>query len=234
MALKSLLVEQLVVRMVKPGILVIDSHVGADGNPIAWRQIDTGVWQSAADPLQRLYTRKNAAGEWELSGSGGPPNIRHRSPWYRHQLFMRAVLLSSLVVLLVGVLGQLLSPLFRGGSNAGGSPAPRAAHVRRIVGISGFLVLAPWIVCGSIALVVEHDLLFVSSQACGMLLRAAQILAWAGAAATAAILWITVVRRSTPGASWARRGYHALVCLACLGATAMAWQGGLLFWDGRF
>ena len=234
LSLKSLLVEQTVVRMGKPGTLVIDGHVGPDGNPVAWQQIDAGVWQSAGDPLQRLYFKKNAGGEWELSGSGGPPNIRQKNPWYRHQLLMRVVLLSSLVVLLLSFLGQLLSPLFQRGSGGRSVPASEASQARRIVGVSAFLALAPWIVCGGIALVIANNLLFVSSPACGMLLRVVQILAWMGTVATVPTLWATIVRLRTPGVSWAVRGHHALVCLACLGATTMAWQGGLLFWDGRF
>jgi CubicO group peptidase (beta-lactamase class C family) len=234
LSLKSLLVDQAVVRMVKPGTLVIDGHVGPDGNPVAWQQIDAGVWQSARDPLQRIYFKKNAGGEWELSGSGGPPNIRQKSPWYRHQQLMRFVLLSSLVVLLLSFFGQLLSPLFQSGSRGRGVASPCASQARRIVGVSGFLAMAPWICCGGIALVIANDLLFVSSPACGMLLRVAQFLAWTGAVAIVPILWVTIVRLRTPDSSWAGRGHHALVCLACVGATTMAWQGGLLFWDGRF
>lgn len=234
LSLQSLLVEQTVVRMVKPGTLVIDGHVGPDGNPAAWRQIGAGVWQSIGDPLQRLYFRKNAGGEWELSGSGGPPNIRQSSPWYRHQLFMRLVLLSSLAVLLLSFLGQRLSPLFQRGAAGRSVPANRASQARRIVGVSGFLVLAPWFVCAGIALVIANDLLFVSSPSCGMLLRVAQILAWTGAFATVPAVWATIAGMRTPGASWTGRGHNALVCVACLGATTMAWQGGLLLWDGRF
>lgn len=234
LSLKSLLVEQTVVRLVKRGTLVVDAFVGPNGNPVAWQQVNVGVWQSSGDPLQRLYFKKNAEGEWELSGNGGPPNIRQKSPWYRHQLFMRVILVSSLVVLLLSSLWQLLSPLFRSRSLGPGVVASRALQAHRIVGVTGFLVLAPWIVCGGVTLVIANDLLFVSSPACGVLLRVAQILACAGAAATVSTLWVTSVRLRTSGASWAGRMHHALVCLACLGATVMAWQGGLLFWDGRF
>ncbi|GAB3370341.1 serine hydrolase domain-containing protein [Massilia agri] len=234
LSLKSLLVEQTVVRSVGRGNLVVDSYVGPNGIPVAWRQIEAGVWQSLGDPLQRLYFKKNAEGEWELSGNGGPPSIRQKSPWYRHQLFMRVILISSLVILLLSSPWQLLSALFRSRPQGRGVVASRALRRNLFVGATGFVVLAPWIVCGGVTLAIANDLLFVSSPACGVLLRLAQILACAGAVATFSTLWMTGVRLRMSGGSWAGRMHHAVLCLACVGATVMAWQGGLLFWDGRF
>jgi hypothetical protein len=33
---------------------------------------------------------------------------------------------------------------------------------------------------------------------------------------------------------WLSRAHHVLFLLGCAGAAMIAWQGGLLIWDGKF
>lgn len=228
------LFEQSLVRMVEPGTLVIDTHVGLDGKPIEWHQVGPGVWQSAANPLRRLYFSKSAQGDWEMSSSRNPIYIMQKSPWYQHKLLVLVVLPTSIVLILLSVLGWPLSVLFQGRSSGAAALSPQSRKLRNAVRLAGVLALTPWLVYAGIALLVMRDLLFAASPACGMLLRVTQLLAWCAVAGAIVAAWAASVSLRTPGTPWMRRLHHALLALACLGATAMAWLSNLLFWDGRF
>lgn len=233
LSLKYLL-EQSLVRMNAPGTLVVDTHVGPDGKPIEWRQVDRGIWQSAANPLRRLYFSKNAQGDWEMSSSRNPTYIMQKSPWYHHKLLVLAVLPTSIVLILLSVLEWPLSALFQGLSAGPYVPSPQSRKLRNVVRVAGLLALAPWLVYAGTALLVMRDILFAATPACGMLLRVTQLLAWCAAAGAVLAIWAASVSLRTPATPWIRRLHHTLLALACLGATAMAWLSGLLFWDGRF
>lgn len=233
LSLKFLL-DQSIVRMVTPGTLVIDKQVGLDGEPINWHRVDLGVWQSATNPLRRLYFRKNAQGDWEMSSNRNPVYIMQKSPWHQHKMLILIVLPSSIVVVLLSVLGWPLSSLLRGHGTALAALAPQSLKVRNSMRLAGLLTLAPWVLYGGIALVVMNDLLFVASPACSMLLRVVHLMAWFAVAGTIGAFWATSVSLRAREVPWVSRVHHASVSMACLGATAMSWQGGLLFWNGRY
>lgn len=233
LSLKFLL-EQRVVRMVKPGTLVVDTHVGANGEPDEWHHVESGVWQSATNPLRRLYFSKNAQGDWEMSNSRNPVYLMQKSPWHQHKLLILIVLPASIVVVLLSVLGWPVCALLRRYRAAQPALSPQSLKVRNYMRLAGLLTLAPWVLYGAIALVVMNDLLFVASAACGILLRVVQLMAWIAVAATIGAFWAASVSLRAREAPWVGRVHHATLALACLGATAMAWQGGLLFWNGSF
>lgn len=233
LSLKFLL-EQRVVRMLSPATLVIDTQVGSDGRPVEWHRVGAGVWQSAADPVRRLYFSRNKQGDWEMSNNGNPTYIMQKSAWHQHKRLLLIVLPSSLLLVLLSLLWQALSALFRRRNAASGVLSPPSRRVRTVVRVIGLLTLAPWVLYGAIAVIVMNDLLFVASPACGILLRAVQIFAWlAAAGAIAAIVAASATIRCS-GTHWMSRVHHVALAVACVAATAMAWQGGLLLWDGSF
>jgi CubicO group peptidase (beta-lactamase class C family) len=233
LSLKYLL-DQSVVRTVRPGTVSVDTLVGLDGEPVEWHQVDSGVWQSTANPLRRLYFRKNGQGDWGLSSNRNPTYILQKSPWHQHKLLILAILPLSLGVALLSVLAWPLSSVLRRQALPQADRPPQALRARNFMRAAGLLTLAPWILYGAIALVVANDLLFVASPACSALLRVVQLLAWLAAAAAIGAVWAAWVSCRTREVGWASRVHHVLLALACVGATAIAWQGGLLIWNGRF
>lgn len=228
------LLEQDIVRMAAPGTLEVDTLPGSNGKPAQWRQVGPGTWQSVTNPLRRLYFSKDAAGEWEMSSNWNPTYVMQKSPWYRHKLLILTVLPVSLGVVALSVLGWPLSAVWRRYRAPRARLAPPFHRRRKIMRLGGLLALAPWVMCGGINLVVMNDLLFVSSDACAMLLRTVQLLAWLAVAGSIAVAWAAAASCRDRELPWMYRLHHALLSLACLGAAAMAWQCGLLFWDGRF
>jgi hypothetical protein len=99
---------------------------------------------------------------------------------------------------------------------------------------AALLTLAPWLLYLTLALVIMKDNLFVSSPACAFLLRVDQALAWLAVAGAAAAMWAASVSLRTPQVSWTNRLHYGLVALASTGGVAIACQGGLLIWDGRY
>ncbi|MET0266715.1 MAG: serine hydrolase domain-containing protein [Duganella sp.] len=238
LSLKFLL-EQRVVRMLSPATLVIDTQVGSDGKPVEWHRIDAGVWQSATDPVRRLYFSRNKEGgweqgDWEMSSNGNPTYIMQKSAWHQHKLLLLIVLPSSLLLVLLSLSWQALSALFRRRDARSRVLSPPSLRVSTVVRVVGLLTLAPWVVYGAIALLVMNDLLFVASPACGILLRLVQIFAWLAAAGGIAVIVAASASLHSPDTHWTSRVHHVALAVACVAATAMAWQGGLLFWNGRF
>lgn len=230
----SSLLEQSVVRMVRPGTLVIDTQVGLNGKPVEWHEVDSGVWQSAANPLRRHYFRKNAQGDWEMSNNRDPTRIMQKGTWHQHKLLIFSILLLSIATVLLSVLTWPLSAVLRRSSTPQPLLSPALLKVRNSMRLAGLLTLSPWVLYGGIALVVMNDLLFVASPTCAILLRVVQVLAWLAVGGTIGAIWAASVSWRTRDALWASRAHHALLCLACLGASAMAWQGNLLIWNGTY
>jgi len=229
LALKYLL-DQVVVRMVRPGTLALDTQTGPAGEPLEWHHVGANTWQSAADPRRRLYFSTNARGELEMSSSRNLMDIKQKSPWYLHKRLILAVLPASLLVVLLSVAGWTWTGVRRH-MRRGAGPRLAGSRARNVMHMAGLLVLAPWVVYAGVAAIVASDLLFVASPACGMLLRAVQGLAWLALAATIAALLVSL---RTAGMPMVARLHQALVVLAYLGASVVAWQGGILFWSGRF
>lgn len=232
LALKYLL-DQSVVRMVRPGTLVIDTHSGANGQPVEWHRIAAGIWQSAANPLRRLYFVKNARGDWEMSNNRNPTSMMQMVPWHQHKWLMLSVLPGSIVIVLLSLLAWPVAALLRRRSGASAaSPALRKA--RSYLRVAGLLTLSPWVLYAGIGLVQAKDDLFITSPIVPILLRMVQVLAWlAVGASIGAVLavWASWRAQNTP---WLSRAHHVLFLLACAGAATMAWQGGLLIWNGQF
>jgi len=233
LSLRDLLGQDMV-RVIRPGSLAIGAQVGADGKAIEWHEVGNGVWQSAANPQQRRYFRRNAQGDWEMSSNQNPTYLMQKTPWHQHRQLMLSTLVLSLAAVLLSVLAWPLSALrgLRSGKRAGLSAPLRTA--RRRIRLFGLVALSPWVVYGGIGLMIANDLLFVASPACAMLLRVVQALAWLAVAGTIGALWTAARRWRTLEASWIGRTHHALLALACLGASVIAWQGGLLVWDGKY
>lgn len=92
----NFLLKQSVVRQISPGTLVIDTHAGSSGRHVEWHRIGSGVWQSADNPYHRHYFRKNAQGDWEMSGTRNPAQIWQKGQWHQHKLVIISVLLGRL------------------------------------------------------------------------------------------------------------------------------------------
>jgi CubicO group peptidase (beta-lactamase class C family) len=227
------LLGQSVVRMTKPGTLVIDTRVGLDGKPVEWHRAGPGIWQSTANPLRRLYFNKNAQGGWEMSNHD-PAQIMQKSPWYQHKLLILAVLPLSLGIVLLSVLAWPLSAVLRRRSRSRPIQSPAALKVRDSMRWAALLTLSPWLLFGVVALAVTRDLLFVATPGCAMLLRGVQVLAWLGVGGAVAAAWAASASWRMPEASRVRRAHHVLLAMACAGATAMALLGGFLMWNGRY
>jgi CubicO group peptidase (beta-lactamase class C family) len=227
------LLGQSVVRMVRPGTLVIDTQIGLDGKPVEWHEVAPGVWQSAANPLRRHYFLKSAQGEWEMSNNRNPTQILQKVAWHQQKLVILSMLLLSISTVLLSVLAWPLSVVL--GPRCGQAVlSPTARTVRNSMRLAGLLALSPWLLYGSIALIVMNDLLFVASPGCAILLRLVQALAWLAVGGAIAAVWAASVSWRMREVSWVSRAHHVWLSSACLGATAMALQGGLLMWNGRF
>jgi CubicO group peptidase (beta-lactamase class C family) len=229
----KLLLDQSVVRMVSPGTIVIDTHSGSSGKPVEWHQIDSGVWQNAENPFRRQYFRKNAQGGWEMSSNRSAEQIWQKSPWHQHKLLILFVLPGAFVIVLPSLLAWPLTALLRR-RRPQSDLSPALLKLRNCMRLAGLLTLSPWVLYAGIGLIVANDLLFIATPAFPILLRAVQVLAWLAVAATIGAIWAASVSWRTRQASWLSRAHQALFLLACLGAATMAWQGGLLVWNGKF
>lgn len=228
------LLDQSVVHMVKPGTLVIDPVRGSNGKPVEWHEVKPGVWQSAANPLRRRYFLKNAQGDWEMSGNGDPMQIMQKVSWYQHKLVIVFVLVLSIATVLLSILMWPLSAIWRIRSGPQPALSPVLRTARNHVRLAGLLSLLPWALYGGILLAYLNNSLFVALPTCAILLRVVQILAWLAVGGTTVALravWLTWPNRE---ASLVSRVHSMALALACLGATAVAWQGNFLIWNWRF
>ncbi|WP_167227958.1 serine hydrolase domain-containing protein [Massilia rubra] len=228
------LLEQTVARMVRPGVLVIDTQPGPNGAPVEWRQVASGVWQSAANPQRRIYFVKNALGEWEMSSNRNPTYILQQVPWHQHKLVVFSVLLGSIVIVVCSLLAWPLAALLRLRSGPQAALSSTSRKVRNRMRLAGLLTLLPWVLYAGIGLIQAKEALFVTSPIFPMLLRVVQALAWLALASTIGALLAVSANWRRQQASAARHAYHVLFLLACTGAATMAWQGGLFMWNGKF
>lgn len=228
------LLDQSVVRLVKPGTLVIDTVRGPDGEPVEWHEVEPGVWQSAVNPLRRRYILKNAQGDWEMSSNRDPMQIMQKVSWHQHKLVVLSVLVLSIATVLLSVLAWPLSVVWRMRSGPQTALSPALLKTMRQVRWAGLLALLPWVLYGGILLAYLNDALFVASPTCAVLLRGVQALAWLAVGGTIVafrVVWLGWRNREV---SLVCRAHSMLLALACLGATAMAWQGSFLIWNGRY
>jgi len=233
LALKSLAMDQSVVRMLAPDKLTIDNRLGPDGKPVEWRRVGDGIWQSAANPLRRIYFSKSAHGDWTMSNNADPHRILQRVPWYQHKHIIQFVLLMSLATTLISVLAWSVSAVMRRRGAKRILPTPMVtAH--KAIRWAALLTLAPWLLYLSLALVIMHDNLFVSAPACALLLRLDQALAWGAVAGAATAMWAALVSLRTQQVSWPNRLHYLLLALAGAGGVTMAYLGGLLIWNGQY
>jgi CubicO group peptidase (beta-lactamase class C family) len=230
----AFLLNQSVVRRVAPGTLVIDTQVGLNGRPVEWQQIDSGIWQSAQNPMRRIYFRKNTQGDWEMSSNRNIDEIWQKGSWYQHKLLILLALIGSIGTVLLSLLAWPLTAVLRLRSRPQAVLSPATLKVRNYMRLAGLLTLAPWVLYAGIALIQADDMLFVASPTCAILLRVVQALAWLAVAGTIGAIWAASISWRTRKASWVSRAHHVLFCLACLGAATMAWQGGLLIWNGNY
>lgn len=228
--LRDLLTEQTLVRQGPGESLVIGQTHRKDGRAITWRPIAENVWQSDDGSARKVYFRHDAYGNWVMGNSRNPTHVEKKLPWYQHPQVIMATMIISLVVLSLHVIclagAAVLRKTTRKSSHAStGTTAGKLASV---------LTLSPWLLYGATAAVVLNDNLLVSTPAFGMALRCIQGLAWVAIGAIGVHLW-TACRtwRASPGA-WGYRAWQSALVLAALGLTAVAAQGNLLWWDGRW
>lgn len=219
--LNDLLANQTLVRQGPGESLVIGRTHRADGRAITWRPIAEHVWQSDDGLARKIYFRRDLSGNWVMGSSGNPTHVNKKGPWYQHPQVIMATMILSLAVValhLVWVAGAAL----------------RRKRTSKANTLASVLTLAPWVVYGATALVVLNDKLLVATPAFGMALRCIQGLSWAAIGAVGLYLWTARhAWRAMPAAWGAHIGQAALV-LAALGLAAVAAQGNLLLWDGRW
>nr|WP_255575834.1 serine hydrolase domain-containing protein [Duganella violaceicalia] len=234
LSLPFLLLDQNIVRVVKPGTLVIDTVRGSNGKPVEWHEVESGVWQSAANPLRRRYILKNAQGDWEMSSNRDPMQIMQKVSWHQHKLVMLSILVLSIATVLLSVLAWPLSVVLRMRSGPTAVLSPALLKIRNHLRLSGLLALLPWVLYGGILLAYLNDSLFVASPTCAILLRVVQALAWLAVGGTVIAFRTVWLGWRNREASLLSRLHSVLLALACLGTMAMASQGSFLMWNGRY
>ncbi len=145
-----------------------------------------------------------------------------------------ATLIVSLLVLFLQVIWRAAAVLLRSRTREAPCSTGSGRAVSKVNVLAAVLALAPWLLYGATALVVLNDNLLVSTPAFGIALRCIQGLAWGAVGAIALCVWaVYQTWRATP-AAWGRCAWQAALLLAALGLTAVAAQGNLLVWDGRW
>lgn len=136
--------------------------------------------------------------------------------------------------MLLSLLAWPLSALLRLRYGPQAALAPPLVKVRKHMRVAGLLTVLPWVMYAGIGLVVANDNLFVTAPLFPILLRLVQALAWLAVAGTIGTIWAAFASRRWRSSSIAMRAHHVLFLLACSGAATIAWQGGLLIWNGKF
>jgi CubicO group peptidase (beta-lactamase class C family) len=231
--MSNLLTNQTVVRQAQGESLVIGPTHRKDGQAITWKLIAENVWQSDDGSARRVFFRRNLYGNWEMGHSRNPVFVEKKLPWYQHPQIIITTMIIALVVLCLHMLWWAATSLVcrRTGKAPSGTGLGKA--VNKVNVLASVLALAPWLLYGATAVVVLNDNLLVSTPAFGMALRCIQGLAWAAVGAIGLYLWSACQLRAMPS-GWGYRAWQAALVLAALGLSAVAAQGNLLLWDGRW
>ncbi len=212
----------------RDGSLTMSEARAANGQPVRFVPTGQGAWQGADDAQRKLYFRRDAAGRWEMSGRV-PTMIWQRVPWYRRADLMRVLLVGSLSCAGLGLLLWPVAAAVRRHYRA--APPPALQRARRAARWAAVLTLLPWTL---LALLLASMDVGSSSATIGLWLRAVQAGAWLSlggivlAASAARLAW------RKPAAGWWARVHGTLLALAALAGVFIAWQGGLMGWDGRY
>lgn len=228
--MSDLLTKQTLVQQGPGGSLLIGRTYRDDGQIITWRTIGEGVWQSDDGSARKIYFRRDQHGDWVMGNGRNPTHVEKRSPWYLHFHLVMGTLILSLVVVVLHLIGLALAAVMRARASktAFGTPPGKATHV------ASALTLAPWLLYGATAIVILNDNLLVATPGFGAALRCIQALAWIAAAAIGVHCWTTFRIWRAARSSWGLRAWHLTLVLAALGLSALAAQGNLLVWDGRW
>ncbi|WP_374569392.1 serine hydrolase domain-containing protein [Ideonella sp.] len=237
------LLSQVTVARTADGQLMVSSVRDADGQPMPLRPVGSGVWQSVGggtpeSASRRVYFRRNAQGRWEMGGHV-PVAVWQQAAWYERAGVvggaLAAALLVSALTLLAWPAGAAWRRLRRRSPMPTPMPTPTPAIrvLRRAARWSALFTLLPWLALLGAMGWLMADALAVTGPAFGHTLRLVQGLAWLALGATVLAAWVPW-RRAAQGAGRWQRWHLVLVVAAGLVAAAVAWQGGLLWWGGRY
>lgn len=232
--MSDLLTNQILVRQGPGESLVIGRTHLEDGRPIIWMPVADDVWQSDDSSARKAYFRRDLYGNWVMGNSRNPTVVEKRLPWYQHSHVIMAMMIISLVILSSHVIWAAVAALLRRRPNMLPPDTSSATTVSGMNVVASVLTLAPWLLYGATALVVLNDNLLVSTPAFGMALRCIQGLAWVAMGAIGLYLWTPFHASSTISSVWVSRVRQAALSLAAVALTAVAAQGNLLVWDGRW
>jgi len=231
------LLSQVTVARATDDRLVVSSVRGENDKPLPLQPVGSGVWQAQGgdDPQaapRRIYFRRNAVGRWEMGGHV-PVAVWQQAAWYERAGVVGGALAVALSVSLLTLLAWPVGAALRRFGWRPQPPSLATQVLRRAARWSALFTLLPWLaLLGAMGLLMA-DPLAVGGSTFGLTLRVVQGLAWLALGATvmsAVVPW----RGAAQGASRWRRWHHGLTVVAGFSAIAVAWQGGLLWWDGRY
>lgn len=231
------LLSQVTVARAPDGRLMVSSVRGEKDQPLPLRSVGSGVWQAeGSDDSQaaprRVYFRRNAEGRWEMGGHV-PVAVWQQAAWYERAGVVGGTLAVALTVNLLTLLAWPIGAVLRRFRRRLQPPTLAAQALGRLVRWSALFTLLPWLaLLGAMGLLMA-DPLAVGGATFGHTLRAVQGLTWLALGATlvsAVVPW----RQAVQGVGRWRRWHHGLIVVAGLAAIAVAWQGGLLWWAGRY
>ena len=232
--MSNLLTNQTVVRQGPGETLVVGPTHRKDGQAITWKLIADNVWQSDDGSARKVFFRRDMNGNWVMGHSRNPLFVEKRLPWYQHPQIIIATMIVSLVVLSLHVIWWAAALLWRRRTNKVPFSNRVNTTVSKVNVLASVLALAPWLLYGATAVVVLNDNLLVSTPAFGMALRCIQALTWGALGAVGLYLWAACRTWRAMPSAWGYYAGQSTLIFAALGLAAVAAQGNLLVWNGRW
>lgn len=226
------LLSQVTVTRDAEGRLRVSSLRDANDHVLPLRPVGAGAWQSEEATPRQVRFRRDANGAWSF-GQHVPVVMWQQVPWYRSARVTMAALAASAVAMAWTLLAWPGGALLRVFGWQASPPTPAGLRLRRATRWTAFMSLLPWLVIVGLMAAFQGDANLMASDSLGRTLRVVQAASWLALAALALAAWWPW-RSTLRGAGGWRRAHHALIVTAGLAATWVAWQGGLLIWDGRF
>lgn len=226
------LLSQVTVARGADGRLRVSSLRDANDHELSLRPMGARAWQSDEATPRQVHFRREANGRWSF-GQHVPVAMWQQVPWYRSARVIMAALAASAVVAVWTLLAWPGSALLRAFGWQPTAPTPAGHRLRRATRWTAGLALLPWLVLVGLMAAFQGNANLLASEAFAQTLRAVQAASWLALAALVVGAWWPW-RSTMRGAGGWRHAHHALVVIAGLAATSVAWQGGLMIWDGRF
>jgi len=231
------LLSQVTVARAADGRLVVSSVRDENDKPLALQQVSSGVWQAPGsdDPQaapRRVYFRRNAEGRWEMGGHM-PVAVWQQAAWYQRTGVVGGALALALSVSLLTLMAWPVGAALRRFGWRPRALTSATTMLRRASRWSALFTLLPWLaLVGAMGLLMT-DPSAVGGTAFGLALRIVQGLTWLALGVTAVSAFVPWRPAGRAASRW-RRWHHGLIVAAGVAALAVAWQGGLLWWDGRY